>query len=460
MHKLNVAVRSLNYQRDIAHFASRLADLPGFVVLASNVNDRQKTPRSGRYDVITALPEQTLSIADFEGDVAAWMSAIEARLALGNFAQPSEATGDTPFLAGAIGYLDYDSAAVQHGVKHPAVGHRLAQVAGWAGLYRWCIVQDHQQRQSWCFIDPAVSVSTNAMIEQRLFDNQWQPKPLAFKLTAPFTADITRARYQRDVLAIQAYIQAGDCYQVNYAQRFSAQYSGDTWAAFEQLRATSGGDFSAYLRPSPEHSILSFSPERFLTVNAGSVETQPIKGTRPRSVDPERDRQLAMTLQNSAKDRAENVMITDLLRNDLGRFCEIGSVEVPELCALHSYPNVHHLVSTVVGKLRSNVSSGLLLAASSPGGSITGAPKRRAIEIIAELESSPRGAYCGSVFALSANGWLQSSIAIRTLEAINEQLVCWGGGGITADSDWQAEYQETLDKIGVFMAALEQQFGL
>lgn len=459
MHKSTVAVRALDYQRDIAHFASRLADLPGFVVLASNVVNPQETPRSGRYDVIAALPEQTLSIADFDGDLQAWMSAIEARLALGEFTQPSDATGDIPFLGGAIGYLDYDSAAAQHGVKHASVDHLLGRSPGWAGLYRWCIVQDHQQRQSWCIIDPAVSVSTSAMIEQRLFDEHWQPTPRTFKLTAPFTADITRVRYQRDVLAIQAYIQAGDCYQVNYAQRFSAQYRGDTWAAFEQLRKTRGGNFSAYLRPSPEHSILSFSPERFLTVNAGSVETQPIKGTRPRSADPERDKHLAMALQNSAKDRAENVMITDLLRNDLGQFCEVGSVKVPELCALHSYPNVHHLVSTVIGKLRPHISSGNLLAGSSPGGSITGAPKRRAVEIIAELESSPRGAYCGSVFALSANGWLQSSIAIRTVEAFNGQLVCWGGGGITADSDWQAEYQETLDKIGGFMAALEHHFG-
>ena len=156
----------------------------------------------------------------------------------------------------------------------------------------------------------------------------------------------------------------------------------------------------------------------------------------------------------SEKDRAENIMITDLLRNDLGQFCEPGTVTVTELCGLHSYGNVHHLVSTVRGSLKDGTTPGQLLLASSPGGSITGAPKKRAVEIISELESHTRGAYCGSVFVLAGNGWMQSSIAIRTLEISDQHLHCWGGGGITASSQWEAEYQETLDKVGPIMEAL------
>ena len=379
------------------------------------------------------------------------MEAIESRLQRGNFAQQNSTEPPLPFAGGAIGYLDYDSAAAQHGIPgQPG--------AGWAGLYRWCIISDHETGQSWYVSDSALSVSTRTVIEQRLYGAQSTPESEPFQLTASFTADIAESQYENDIATIKDYIYAGDCYQVNYAQRFSARYRGDTWAAFERLSDVSAGNFSAFIKHSANHSVLSLSPERFLTVNAGRVKTQPIKGTRPRGVNAESDLAMAMALQASAKDHAENIMITDLLRNDLGRFCEVGSVSVLELCALHSYDNVHHLVSTVVGRLRAEITSGELMVRSSPGGSITGAPKRRAIEIIAELESRPRGAYCGSVFALSASGWLQSSIAIRTLEACNGELVCWGGGGITADSNWREEHQETLDKIGGFMRTLEQYF--
>ena len=191
-----------------------------------------------------------------------------------------------------------------------------------------------------------------------------------------------------------------------------------------------------------------------MKIQDGLVTTQPIKGTAPRHADAEQDKGLADALLTSEKDRAENIMITDLLRNDLGQFCEIGSVRVTELCGLHSFGNVHHLVSTVEGQLAPGVTAGQMLLASSPGGSITGAPKRRAVEIIAELESHARGAYCGSLFVMANADWLQSSIAIRTLEVRDKALHCWGGGGITASSSWESEHQETLDKVGPIMETL------
>ncbi|HBS76988.1 MAG TPA: aminodeoxychorismate synthase component I, partial [Pseudomonas sp.] len=199
----------------------------------------------------------------------------------------------------------------------------------------------------------------------------------------------------------------------------------------------------------------SVSPERFLRVSDRTVETRPIKGTRPRNLDPESDLAQADALMASTKDRAENLMIVDLLRNDLGRSCEIGSVRVPELFCLETYPNVHHLVSSVTGRLDPNKDALDLLTGAFPGGSITGAPKIRAMEIIDELEPTRRSIYCGSLVYLDVRGEMDSSIAIRTLLFRKDGVYCWGGGGIVADSAWQAEYQETLDKVSVLLRTLE-----
>ncbi|HAQ73180.1 MAG TPA: aminodeoxychorismate synthase component I, partial [Pseudomonas sp.] len=204
-----------------------------------------------------------------------------------------------------------------------------------------------------------------------------------------------------------------------------------------------------------EGAIASLSPERFLRLGAGEVETRPIKGTRPRRTDPHADAAEAQALLASPKDRAENLMIVDLLRNDLGRSCQVGSIRVPELFALESYPNVHHLVSSVVGTLAEGCDAFDLLAGSFPGGSITGAPKIRAMQIIDELEPSDRSIYCGSLLYIDVRGEMDSSIAIRTLLFKDDQVRCWGGGGIVADSDWQAEYQESIDKVRVLMEMLE-----
>jgi para-aminobenzoate synthetase component 1 len=186
------------------------------------------------------------------------------------------------------------------------------------------------------------------------------------------------------------------------------------------------------------------------------VETSPIKGTRPRHADPQSDRRAAEELRASEKDRAENLMIVDLLRNDLGRSCVPGSIHVDRLFELQSFPTVHHLVSTVIGELASDRQSNDLLRDSFPGGSITGAPKRRAMEIIAELEPSPREVYCGSILYVSADGRMDSNIAIRTLLCGDGEIRCWAGGGIVADSLWEQEYQETFDKVGRLLETLEQ----
>ena len=238
------------------------------------------------------------------------------------------------------------------------------------------------------------------------------------------------------------------------SQRFETPLNEAPWTLYQRLRTRNAAPFAAYL-DFPDAPILSASPERFLRVSAaGHVETRPIKGTRPRGLGPEHDAALGRALTESTKDRAENLMIVDLLRNDLSRVCRPGTVRVPELFALERYATVHHLVSTVVGDLNTGVDALGLLRAAFPGGSITGAPKLRAMEIIAELEPSQRGVYCGSIGYWSLTGELDTSIAIRTATVRNGRVYFSAGGGIVADSVPEQEYRETLDKARGLIDAL------
>jgi para-aminobenzoate synthetase component I len=240
---------------------------------------------------------------------------------------------------------------------------------------------------------------------------------------------------------------------VNFAQRFRGRLHGEPWAAYRRLRQVNPAPYGAYLA-NPLLTLLSSSPERFLRLSNGRVETRPIKGTAPRSPEPSRDEALRQGLAQSAKDRAENLMIVDLLRNDLGRVCRVGSVRVSKLFDIESFARVHHMVSTIEGELDSGRDAFDLLRACFPGGSITGAPKRRAMEIIEELEDCRRGIYCGSIGYIGFDGTMDSNIAIRTLTVRDNELEFWAGGGIVADSQASAEYQETLDKAAAILEAL------
>ena len=274
-----------------------------------------------------------------------------------------------------------------------------------------------------------------------------------FHLTSGFAALQSRADYMECIQRIHDYIHAGDVYQVNYAQPFQARYEGHPIHAFQALHRANPGPCSTYF-DTGVNRILSLSPERFLKVRRGQVETRPIKGTRGRGSTPEEDRKLAEALLTSPKDRAENLMIVDLLRNDLGRCCRIGSVRAEPLFALETFTNVHHLVSCITGELAPGLSPLDLLLSAFPGGSITGAPKRRAMEVIRELEEEPRGVYCGSFFHWTPCNGFDSTIAIRTLECQDGEITCFGGGGIVADSEPEAEYQESITKIQLLMDVL------
>ena len=271
-----------------------------------------------------------------------------------------------------------------------------------------------------------------------------------------FRPMMPRETFLAGVRRIHEWIAAGDIYQVNLTQAFEAKVSGgDLFALYETLRECSPAPLAAYLSLGGTE-ILSSSPETFLRMSGRGIETRPIKGTRPRFADPDEDRRSAYELQTSPKEIAELVMITDLLRNDLGQVCDYGSVQVAEMLQLETLGQVHHLVSTVTGTLREGTGHADALAACFPGGSITGAPKKRAMEIIRELETVPRGVYCGAIGYLGYHGESQFNIAIRTLVRESERLSYHVGAGIVADSDPEKEYEETLHKAAGIRMAVER----
>lgn len=349
-----------------------------------------------------------------------------------------------PFLVGIAGAFSYDLGRHFEYLPTP-FAHTLDCPDMALGVYDRSLIYD-RLTQRWFECRPKDSPP----FQLRDTLPEWS----AFDLTEQWRANTTEQEYKNKLARIHDYLVAGDCYQVNFAQRFSARYDGSEYQAYLRLREANRAPYSVFMRL-PTCCILSISPERFLSVQNNHVETKPIKGTRPRSHDPVVDQRLATELLNSEKDRAENLMIVDLLRNDISKHCQPNSVQVPSPFALESYAAVHHMVSTVVGELNPNSSPFELLRDAFPGGSITGAPKVRAMQIIDELENSPRSIYCGSMGYFGAQNDMDTSICIRTVLACNGELHCWAGGGIVLDSDPTAEYQESLDKVNKILPVLQ-----
>ncbi|MCM0147204.1 aminodeoxychorismate synthase component 1 [Photobacterium galatheae] len=361
----------------------------------------------------------------------------------------AEPVADLPFIGGTLGYFAYDLGRQVE--KMPSLALQDIQAPDMAvGLYDWALIADHQTH-TLTLVAPETA-SRLAWLTQQQVQHQHQSD--RFRLTSDWQANMTIESYCTKFDQVQAYLKAGDCYQINLAQRFQASYQGDAWQAYQKLEHSNGAPFSAFIRLE-QAAVLSVSPERFLKLEANQIETKPIKGTRPRSEDPVQDQSNADDLRHAEKDRAENLMIVDLLRNDIGRVATPGSVRVPSLFAIESFPAVHHLVSTVTATLNpAQHSAADLLRACFPGGSITGAPKVRAMEIIEELEPHRRSVYCGSIGYLSRCGRMDTSITIRTLIAENGQMYAWAGGGVVADSAADSEYQETLDKLSRILPIL------
>ncbi|TCJ11886.1 aminodeoxychorismate synthase component I, partial [Parasulfuritortus cantonensis] len=416
-------VSPLPYRTDAGELFEAIADDPWAVFLDSG------RPRStaGRYDIIAARPSTTLVTRGTMTEVrhhapgaraTALLSPADPFDLLRRYLAAEATPGELPFAGGAIGYFGYD------------LGRRLERLPELAqdaeampdmavGIYDWAVLVDHETRCAWLAgaeRDPRTARDWDrllALFSEPPMAAARHPARTPFRI-GPVACNFDRDAYRHAFARILRYIHAGDCYQVNLAQRFSAPVQGDHWLGYQHLRRINPAPYSAYLNH-PSARVLSSSPELFLSVRGGAVETKPIKGTRPRASAPEADSALAMELAASLKDRAENLMIVDLLRNDLGKVCRPGSVAVPHLFEVESYATVHHLVSTVTGRLADGMDAVGLLRASFPGGSITGAPKLRAMEIIEELEPNRRGVYCGAIGWLGFDGDMDTNIAIRTL---------------------------------------------
>ena len=368
--------------------------------------------------------------------------------------RPNPLAGLPPFQGGIAGYLGYDWGAELERVQRPAPDGITPQIPDVAlAYYDWVIAWDHLEAKAWLISGERSAAPIDA-VRERLLARVPAVRRSPAAAAAP-RSNFARAEFERAVSRIREYIAAGDVYQVNLSQRFHAPVAGSPLELYRRLRARNPAPFGAYLEFG-DARIASISPERFVRVEAATrtAEARPIKGTRPRGTTPARDRALGCELQNSAKDRAENVMIVDLLRNDLGKVCRPGSVRVPTLFALESHPTVHHLVSTVTGELADGADAFDLLLAAFPGGSVTGAPKIRAMQIIAELERAPRGVYCGAIGYISVTGGMDFNIPIRTIVLQGGTATFHAGAGIVWDSAPAAEYDETLAKARTMIETL------
>lgn len=448
---MSLVYHALPYQPDalLTQFAP-LSEHPWAMLLHSGTAEHTHN----RFDILVADPRVTLQTRGDTTEIAEGgnvqtspadpFELLQDQLErLGLTATP---TPDLPFQGGALGLFGYDlGRRVERLPTRAAQDIDIPDMA--VGLYDWALIADHHQRRLTLITygDPTPRLAW-------LKAQQDAPND-AFTLTSAWKASMSREEYGAKFRQVQDYLHAGDCYQVNLAQRFQARYEGSEWQAFLRLSASNRAPFSAFIRL-PHNAVISVSPERFLWLNDHHIQTRPIKGTLPRQPDADDDARQAERLAASTKDRAENLMIVDLLRNDIGRVASPGSVRVPELFVVEAFPAVHHLVSTIEAELPAELHATDLLRACFPGGSITGAPKVRAMEIIEELEPQRRTAYCGSVGYLSLCGTMDTNITIRTLVTDRGSIYCWAGGGIVADSQEQAEYQETFDKVGRILPLL------
>ncbi|MGQ9366437.1 aminodeoxychorismate synthase component I [Azospirillum sp. ST 5-10] len=413
----------------------------------------------GRYSYLVADPVATVAAVDgqavVDGVAVSGRPLDRLAEALARWAPGGPAVGGpAPFGGGAVGVFGYEAGRRLENLpsRHGNPGGEPEMAFG---IYDVVAAFDHVERRAWVVAARPEAVE-RARRMAALLDSP-PPPPAPPPAPARWRGELARAAYRERVERVLEYIRAGDIYQANFTQRFLADRPAglDAYALYERLRALNPAPFAAFLNCGAGLQIASASPERFIRLTAdGRIETRPIKGTARRHADPQADAAAAAALAASVKDRAENLMITDLLRNDLGRVAEIGSVRVPVLHGLESFATVHHLVSVVTARLPPGLGPLDLLRATCPGGSITGAPKIRAMEIIDELEAARRGAYCGSVAWIGFDGAMDSSIVIRTLSLTPGAVVAQAGGGIVADSDPDGEHEEMMVKVRPLLRAL------
>ena len=464
---------SIKYHSDGTHYLKLLRSFGYAVFLDSNANKTNE-----RYDIITSKPRSLIACSqekkisnvlntndiDVDLDIAIFdinacdnkiFDAIEEKILM--YTTKNFKYKNLPFCSGAIGIFSYDYCLKLHKELNDTT-------KDWPilfiGIYQWSIIQDHKLKKSWLVCDPKLDVKNFELIKKRIIDQNQFKYQSSFEITSEWKGLSSFKKYEEAFDAAKEYIYSGDCYQINLAQEFNNDYSGDPLHAYEKLRDQSPTPFAAFIEI-PCGSILSMSPERFIKIKKGIVTTTPIKGTHKRGSNPTEDALYKNKLSCSIKNRAENLMIVDLMRNDLGMDCKIGSISTPELFYIETYENVHHMVSKVTAEIEYyDVKSSLkLLKNCLPGGSITGAPKKRSMEIIDELEDFDRSIYCGTIATISNDGELDSNILIRSFlltksEGNKGKINCWGGGGIVADSEVDSEYNECFHKINNIINAI------
>ncbi|MDO3385672.1 aminodeoxychorismate synthase component I [Gilvimarinus sp. SDUM040013] len=471
-------IKEISYFTDTSRYFEIIRPLKHPIWLDSCQSPERAGSPSGRYDIFSACPTHYLQTTGANTKVQSFkpfdeLITADARPAsVENFADdpfalverylpnsPPAMLADNeslPMCGGAIGFFGYDLA---HRLERlPRLATRDSSLPDMAiGIYPWTVIVDHARQKAYITAKSSeYGEAPYRYLNHHLNLKQFLEKPKEpFKISV-FESFIKANSYFEKFDAIHKYIYDGDVYQVNFAQRFQAQFSGDPLVAYLHLRQINPAPFAGYI-PLSSGAIISLSPERFIACDGDRVTTSPIKGTIARGASVPEDKKAADTLVASRKDQAENLMIVDLLRNDLSQTC--NQVSVPRLFELQSFTNVHHLVSTIEARLKPGHTALSLLRAAFPGGSITGAPKIRAMEIIESLESHGRGPYCGSLGYISSCGKMDTSITIRTLVAEGQRITCWGGGGIVADSDAQSEYQESITKVAILLRSLESEFG-
>ncbi|AOM40361.1 aminodeoxychorismate synthase component 1 [Xenorhabdus hominickii] len=449
--KIALQKRQLPYTPDLAtRYFAPISSSPWAMLLHSGAAEHPHN----RFDIFVAEPVTTFvthggsTEITHDGEVS--LSQEDPFLLLKKHLYECDITPsfdpDLPFQGGALGIWGYDLG--RRIEKLPTIAANELNFPDMAiGIYDWGLIVDHQQQKA--------TLLSYHDIDGRLawLKSLQENRKADFSLTSQWHSNMTDQQYHEKIAQIHRHLQSGDCYQVNLSQRFHADYQGDEWQAFTQLNESNQAPFSAFIRL-PEHCIISVSPERFILLEDKKIQTRPIKGTLPRLPDPAEDQLQAEKLANSRKDRAENLMIVDLLRNDIGRVATPGSVKVTELFVVEPFPAVHHLVSTITALLPDKYHATDLLRACFPGGSITGAPKISAMKIIEKLEPHRRHGYCGAIGYISFCGTMDSNITIRTLLTEKGKIYCWAGGGIVADSIAEKEYQETFDKLGRILPQL------
>jgi para-aminobenzoate synthetase component 1 len=444
-------VRPIPYADPLELFAVLHGD--GMAVLLDSAGPG---PDTGRYSAVAFDPATVIR--------AEWPDALDRLGRLWKTLPRSASPPGWPIGPGFFGSFGYE---LRRALERVPSRHAREDEADdlLLGLFDTVVVFDLVERRVAVIAGDLVAgrpsaVSRVDLAVQRIATASALPPP-DWTAAAQWVADHSPEDYAANVRRVLDYILAGDIYQANFTQRWIApRPRGLTgFDLYRRLRELSPAPYAAFIQDGQGQAIVSASPERFLKLSpAGGVDTRPIKGTRGRGATEAEDRDFAASLLASAKDQAENLMIVDLLRNDLGRVAETGSVNVPELNALYSFASVHHLVSTVTARLRPGLGPIDLIRASFPGGSVTGTPKIRAMEIIDELEAGRRGAYCGAIGWIGLDGAMELSIAIRTLTLTRDRVIAQAGGGIVADSDPIGEYQEALTKARAMLAALDQRY--